>query len=275
MASLDKSNVVNGNTISASDISALYDTFTGDATYDNINIEGTSSFSITASYALNVDGGGSGTSGISGTAGSSGESGNNGSSGVSGTSGETGTAGSSGGNGSSGSSGSSGASGNAGTAGSSGTSVLNSFFSITAATISNPKVISNTSTPSLDDINGGTLIVYGSNTLNELRFGFSAASYTKDFNCTIIYPGMASASSTSGDSGDKLRFSATPHDGTKTYTKVTTGVGSGGGYKFDASYSAGGITFTGYKDLEAGGILRVSYSYDNNLMTFHGFPLEL
>lgn len=43
MASLDKSNVVNGNTISASDISALYDAFTGTTTYDNIDFTGTSS----------------------------------------------------------------------------------------------------------------------------------------------------------------------------------------------------------------------------------------
>ena len=85
---------------------------------------------------------------------------------------------------------------------------------------------------------------------------------------------MVLPSSTSGDSAYKLEFSATPF-GAKTYTKVTTGVGSGGGYKFNSSYSAGGTTFTGYKDLEAGGILRVSYSYDNNLMVFHGNPLEL
>ncbi len=119
------------------------------------------------------------------------------------------------------------------------------------------------------------MLVYGPNVNNAIRFGFSAASYTKDFNCTLIYPGMASASSTTGDSSDKLRFSATPHDGAKTYTKVTTGVGSSGGYKFDASYSAGGTTFTGYKDLEAGGRLEVSYSYNNNLMVFQGQPLEL
>jgi hypothetical protein len=43
MASLDKSNVVNGNTISASDITALYDAFTGTTTYDNIDFTGTSS----------------------------------------------------------------------------------------------------------------------------------------------------------------------------------------------------------------------------------------
>ena len=43
MASLNKSNVVNGNTISASDITALYNALTGDITYDNIDFEGTSS----------------------------------------------------------------------------------------------------------------------------------------------------------------------------------------------------------------------------------------
>lgn len=43
MANLDKSNVVNGNLISASDISALYDAFTGTTTYDNIDFTGTAS----------------------------------------------------------------------------------------------------------------------------------------------------------------------------------------------------------------------------------------
>lgn len=55
MATLNSSNVVNGNTISASDITALYDTFTGAATYTNIDIKGTVN---TASYVAgsNVDG---------------------------------------------------------------------------------------------------------------------------------------------------------------------------------------------------------------------------
>lgn len=58
MASLDKSNVVNGNTISASDISALYDAFTGTTTYDNIDFTGTSSnasFLNLSSAAANSD----------------------------------------------------------------------------------------------------------------------------------------------------------------------------------------------------------------------------
>ena len=52
MANLDKSNVVNGNTISASDISALYDALTGLVTYDNIDIQGSSSYAESSSYAL-------------------------------------------------------------------------------------------------------------------------------------------------------------------------------------------------------------------------------
>lgn len=52
MANLDKSNVVNGNTISASDITALYDTFTGVNTANNIDIQGTdNNFRGTASKA--------------------------------------------------------------------------------------------------------------------------------------------------------------------------------------------------------------------------------
>jgi hypothetical protein len=50
MANLDKSNVVNGNIISASDISALYDAFTGDTTYNNIDFTGTSSNAIVVKY---------------------------------------------------------------------------------------------------------------------------------------------------------------------------------------------------------------------------------
>ena len=52
MANLDKSNVVNGNIISASDVSALYDTFTGDNTANNINILGNNNnFAGTSSLA--------------------------------------------------------------------------------------------------------------------------------------------------------------------------------------------------------------------------------
>lgn len=48
MASLDKSNVVNGNIISASDITALYDALTGDVAYDNIDFQGTASYATSA-----------------------------------------------------------------------------------------------------------------------------------------------------------------------------------------------------------------------------------
>jgi hypothetical protein len=55
MANLDKSNVVNGNIISASDVTALYDTFTGDNTANNINILGNNNnFAGTASKAENL-----------------------------------------------------------------------------------------------------------------------------------------------------------------------------------------------------------------------------
>jgi hypothetical protein len=55
MANLDKSNVVNGNIISASDITALYDTFTGVNTANNIDILGSNNnFAGTASKADNL-----------------------------------------------------------------------------------------------------------------------------------------------------------------------------------------------------------------------------
>jgi hypothetical protein len=57
MADLISSSIVDGGTVEASQITALYDTFTGTTTYDNISIVGTASYSITASHALN--GGGS------------------------------------------------------------------------------------------------------------------------------------------------------------------------------------------------------------------------
>ena len=57
MADLISSSIVDGGTVEASQITALYDTFTGATTYDNISIVGTASYSTTASHALN--GGGS------------------------------------------------------------------------------------------------------------------------------------------------------------------------------------------------------------------------
>jgi len=57
MADLISSSIVDGGTVEASQITALYDTLTGTTTYDNISIVGTASYSTTASHALN--GGGS------------------------------------------------------------------------------------------------------------------------------------------------------------------------------------------------------------------------
>ncbi len=57
MADLISSSIIDGGTVEASQITALYDTLTGTTTYDNISIVGTASYSTTASHALN--GGGS------------------------------------------------------------------------------------------------------------------------------------------------------------------------------------------------------------------------
>ena len=56
MANLTSSSIVDGSTIEASHITALYDVFTGAATYDNISLSGTSSYALTASYAENAGG---------------------------------------------------------------------------------------------------------------------------------------------------------------------------------------------------------------------------
>jgi len=61
MANLTSSSIANGSTIEASHITALYDVFTGAATYDNISIAGnvaSASYALTASYAENGGGGG-------------------------------------------------------------------------------------------------------------------------------------------------------------------------------------------------------------------------
>lgn len=54
MADLTSSSIVESAVIEASHITALYDTFTGTTTYDNISIIGTASYATTASYAENV-----------------------------------------------------------------------------------------------------------------------------------------------------------------------------------------------------------------------------
>lgn len=86
-----------------------------------------SSYALTASFALNGGSGGSGsgtsgTSGINGASGTSGTSGVNGANGTSGTSGINGTSGTSGASGTSGTSGMSGSSGTSGNSGTAGTS---------------------------------------------------------------------------------------------------------------------------------------------------------
>ena len=61
MANLDKSNIINGQTIEASHITDVYDALTGVTTYSNISLTGTSShadnalsssYAVTASYAI-------------------------------------------------------------------------------------------------------------------------------------------------------------------------------------------------------------------------------
>ena len=54
MADLTSSSIVDGGTIEASHITALYDALTGTTVYDNISVTGTSSFALTASYAENA-----------------------------------------------------------------------------------------------------------------------------------------------------------------------------------------------------------------------------
>jgi len=54
MADLTSSSIVESAVIEASHITALYDTFTGTTTYDNISIIGTASYATTASYVLNA-----------------------------------------------------------------------------------------------------------------------------------------------------------------------------------------------------------------------------
>ena len=110
-------------------LSVLTDSATISAAYpiNSVNgftgsLEGTASFALTASYALNVGTGSNGSSGTSGTSGANGSSGTSGANGSSGTSGLDGSSGTSGLSGSSGTSGNSGANGSSGTSGESGTS---------------------------------------------------------------------------------------------------------------------------------------------------------
>ena len=56
MADLISSSIIDGSTIEASHITALYDALTGTTTYDNISVAGTSSYATTASYAENAGG---------------------------------------------------------------------------------------------------------------------------------------------------------------------------------------------------------------------------
>jgi len=148
-------------------------------------------------------------------------------------------------------------------------------YSTTAGTTASPTIINGTSTPTLDDINGGVLVVYsGANGTSGLRFGFQAQLRTEDFQCTVIFPGATNTSDTSGNTNRRLQFSATPYNAAVTYTRLSTGAGDLGGYKFEQSQNAGNSTFTPTDLLMAGGMLEVTYSYDRALLAFHGDPME-
>jgi hypothetical protein len=164
-----------------------------------------SSFAITASYALNAAGG-SGSSGTSGANGSSGTSGAGGSSGTSGTSGSSGTsgvAGSSGTSGAGGSSGTSGAGGSSGTSGAGGSSGT-SGVSATISGVDNYLAKysgSSALTSSIAIDNGldirisGSLVVSGSTITNSLTSSFiMLRSPNTSSNASIVFSGSLTSS---------------------------------------------------------------------------------
>lgn len=147
---------------------------------------GTSSWAVTASYALNGGGGGSGTAGTSGTSGANG---------TSGTSGAKGTSGTSGANGTSGTSGTSGVSGTSGTSGigsAVGASPEIAFFNGTNSLTSSISLFWN-NTAKLLNVSGGAAVygggLYVSGTVDTsgdsakglvapLKFNLQSGSYT-------------------------------------------------------------------------------------------------
>jgi hypothetical protein len=135
--------------------------------------------------------------------------------------------------------------------------------------------LNNSSTPTLTQINNGTLIYQPSDSAQGLRFGFAAgaaggASWNEDFSATIINTGT----NTTTDWGWDMELSlTTPNDGGANFTIYVIGENGAGTRQFESSSVAPNNGFTSTNDLKASGILEVVMDYDSRVITIHGKSL--
>jgi hypothetical protein len=187
---------------------------------------GTSSYSrraLTASYAMNGGGGGSGTSGTSGATGTSGTSGNSGSSGTSGNSGTNGTSGNSGSSGTSGG----GASLNTGS-----TYPITSSWSrkaVTASYIANFPIINNVQAQIIvPSVTGSSYTL--------IRSVANSSDIFVSINGVVQIP-----SSSYTISGNTINFSQVPTSGSRIDVRfLLSGNNISSSYALTASYSSNG-----------------------------------
>lgn len=136
--------------------------------------------------------------------------------------------------------------------------------------------INGSSTPTMTELNGGTLIYAPTDNTSGLKFGFATgdignASWNKDFSCQVINLGTNSYGVDNGwDMNIEL---GTPNDGYGgTYTIILLGENSAGTRQYESSIATVGAN-SGYNAtmvLKAGGIMHVAFDYQNRMIVFQG-----
>ena len=136
--------------------------------------------------------------------------------------------------------------------------------------------INGSSTPTMTELNGGTLIYAPTDNTSGLKFGFATgdignASWNKDFSCQVINLGTNSYGVDNGwDMDIEL---GTPNDGYGgTYTIILLGENSVGTRQYESSIATVGAN-SGYGAtmvLKAGGIMHVAFDYQNRMIVFQG-----
>lgn len=136
---------------------------------------------------------------------------------------------------------------------------------------SDPLILRYDSSPTLHELNGGTLIYMPQDNDQSIRFGFAqgtsgGSSWNKDYNATIINVGTNGSSNNGWSMGISV---TTPNDGGGNFIIFVTGRQPDGTARFQYSAIAPGNAFTSIYDIQTGGTLRLAMDYDNRTIVIN------
>lgn len=136
---------------------------------------------------------------------------------------------------------------------------------------SDPLILRYDSSPTLHELNGGTLIYMPQDADQSIRFGFAqgtsgGSSWNKDFNATVINVGTNGNVANAWNMGISV---TTPNDGGGNFIIFVTGRQPDGTARFQYSATAPGNAFTSTYDIQNGGTLRLAMDYDNRTIVIN------